>query len=203
VRRRPRSPASIPASPSTPWWATSTAISAAFLGGTIGNLGPDRRASFLKELAASLGPGDTFLLGTDLVKDVARLEAAYNDSAGVTAEFNLNVLAVLNRELAADFDLEKFHHVARFDGDREWIEMALRSTTDQVVTLAELGLRVSFVTGEEMRTEISAKFQRSGLEAEMSAAGLEMARWWTDRAGDFALSVWAPAGGGLRPSASP
>jgi L-histidine N-alpha-methyltransferase len=175
----------------------------AFLGGTIGNLGPDRRASFLKELAASLGPGDTFLLGTDLVKDVGRLEAAYDDSAGVTAKFNRNILAVLNREVGADFDLEKFEHVARFDGDREWIEMALRSTTDQVVTVAGLDLRVTFVTGEEMRTEISAKFRRSGLETEMSGAGLELARWWTDEAGDFALSLWAPAGGGLRPPSSP
>ena len=175
----------------------------AFLGGTIGNLGPDRRASFLKELTTLLRPGDAFLLGTDLVKDVARLEAAYDDSAGVTARFNLNVLAVLNRELGADFDLERFQHVARFDRDREWIEMALRSTTDQVVTLADLALRVSFSAGEEMRTEISAKFRRSGLEAEMQAAGLELARWWTDGAGDFALSLWAPAGAGLRPQVSP
>ena len=169
----------------------------AFLGGTIGNLGPDRRASFLKELATSLRPGDSFLLGTDLVKDVARLEAAYDDSAGVTAMFNLNVLAVLNRDLGADFDLHRFHHVARFDVEREWIEMALRSTTDQVVTVADLDLRVPFATGEEMRTEISAKFRRSGLEAEMQAAGLELARWWTDTAGDFALSLWTPAGAGL------
>jgi L-histidine N-alpha-methyltransferase len=172
----------------------------AFLGGTIGNLGPDRRASFLKELGASLRPGDTFLLGADLVKDAARLEAAYNDSAGVTAMFNRNVLAVLNRDLGADFDLEKFQHVARFDAEREWIEMTLCSTADQVVTLAELGLRVEFVTGEEMRTEISAKFRRSGLEAEMSGAGLELVRWWTDGAGDFSLSLWAPAGGFRRPA---
>jgi L-histidine Nalpha-methyltransferase len=165
----------------------------AFLGGTIGNFGPDRRQSFLKELAASLRPGDTFLLGTDLVKDVARLEAAYNDSAGVTAAFNLNVLAVLNRELGADFDLEKFEHVARFDRDREWIEMALRSTTDQTVALADIALDVSFAEGEEMRTEISTKFRRGGLDAEMESAGLAPVRWWTDGAGDFALSLWAPA----------
>jgi L-histidine N-alpha-methyltransferase len=170
----------------------------AFLGGTIGNLGPDRRASFLKELASSLRRGDTFLLGTDLVKDVGRLEAAYDDSAGVTARFNVNVLAVLNRDLGANFDLQRFQHVARFDRDQEWIEMVLRSTDDQVVTLADLDLQVSFAAGEEMRTEISAKFRRSGLEAEMQAAGLELARWWTDEAGDFALSLWAPAGAGLR-----
>ncbi len=175
----------------------------AFLGGTIGNLGPDRRASFLKELAASLRPGDTCLLGTDLVKDVARLQAAYNDSAGVTAMFNRNVLAVLNRDLGADFDLEHFEHVARFDREQEWIEMALRSTTDQVVSLADLDLQVSFETGEEMRTEISAKFRRSTLDAEMEGAGLELAHWWTDAAGDFALSLWAPAGAGLQQAASP
>jgi L-histidine Nalpha-methyltransferase len=175
----------------------------AFLGGTIGNLGPNRRASFLKELAASLRPGDTFLLGTDLVKDVARLEAAYNDSAGVTAMFNRNVLAVLNRELGADFQLERFEHVARFDREREWIEMALRSTVDQVVSLADLDLRVSFTIGEEMRTEISAKFRRPTLEVEMEGAGLELAHWWTDGAGDFALSLWAPAGAGLQQAASP
>ncbi len=175
----------------------------AFLGGTIGNLGPERRASFLKELAASLRRGDTFLLGTDLVKDVARLEAAYNDSAGVTANFNRNVLAVLNRDLGADFDLEQFEHVARFDHEREWIEMALRSVADQVVTLADLDLQVSFATGEEMRTEISAKFRRPTLEAEMEGAGLELAHWWTDEAGDFALSLWAPTGARHRPTVSP
>jgi L-histidine N-alpha-methyltransferase len=178
----------------------------AFLGGTIGNLGPDRRASFLKELATSLRPGDTFLLGTDLVKDVARLEAAYDDAAGVTAMFNLNVLTVLNRELGADFEVEHFEHVARFDRDREWIEMLLRSTVDQVVSVADLVLKVPFAAGEEMRTEISAKFRRRGLEAEMGAAGLELARWWTDTEGDFALSLWAPAGAGgtgLGPTGSP
>ncbi|HWC38720.1 MAG TPA: L-histidine N(alpha)-methyltransferase [Acidimicrobiales bacterium] len=175
----------------------------AFLGGTIGNLGPDRRASFLKELASSLGPRDTFLLGTDLVKDVARLEAAYDDRAGVTAMFNLNVLAVLNRELGADFDLERFEHVARFDREQEWIEMLLRSTADQVVTLADLDLTISFEAGEEMRTEISAKFRRSDLEAEMQAAGLELAHWWTDEAGDFALSLWTPIGADVRRSHSP
>jgi L-histidine N-alpha-methyltransferase len=175
----------------------------AFLGGTIGNLGPDRRASFLKELASSLGPGDTFLLGTDLVKDVARLEAAYDDRAGITAMFNLNVLAVLNRELEADFDIARFEHVARFDGEQEWIEMLLRSTADQVVTVADLDLTVSFAAGEEMRTEISAKFRRSGLDAEMQGAGLELVHWWTDDGGDFALSLWKPVGADVRPSPSP
>ena len=120
--------------------------------------------------------------------------------------FNLNVLTVLNRELGADFDVEHFEHVARFDRDREWIEMLLRSTVDQVVSVADLGLKVPFAAGEEMRTEISAKFRRAGLEAEMGAAGLELARWWTDRQGDFALSLWAPAGArgaGLGPTPSP
>lgn len=164
----------------------------AFLGSTIGNLPPERRAPFLAEVGASLGPGDAFLLGTDLVKDVARLEAAYDDRAGVTAAFNRNLLRRLNRELGADFDPGRFEHVARFDLEREWIEMRLRSTADQVVTVAELGLTVRFETGEEMRTEISAKFRRQGIQAELVAAGLEPVRFWTDPAGDFALCLSVP-----------
>ena len=125
---------------------------------------------------AQLEPGDTFLLGTDLVKDVGRLEAAYDDSAGVTAAFNRNVLHRLNRELDADFVPDRFEHVALFDTEREWIEMRLRSTVDQVVTIAGLDLTVRFAAGEEMRTEISAKFRPDGLTGELTVAGLRAAR---------------------------
>jgi L-histidine N-alpha-methyltransferase len=161
----------------------------AFLGGTIGNLPPGPRGEFLHDLAAAMEPGDSFLLGTDLVKDVARLEAAYNDSRGVTAEFNLNVLAVINRELDADFDLASFDHVARYDTVNEWIEMYLRSRIDQTVHVAGIGLKTDFAEGEEMRTEISAKFRREVVEAELAGAGLDVVHWWTDRRGDFALSL--------------
>jgi L-histidine N-alpha-methyltransferase len=161
----------------------------AFLGSTIGNLAPEPRAQFLADVAATLAPGDALLLGTDLVKDADRLVAAYDDAAGVTAEFNRNVLRVLNRELSADFDPDTFDHVARFDTDAEWIEMLLRSTREQTVTIADLSLTVGFAAGEEMRTEISAKFRRAGVERELATAGLELAEWWTDPAGDFALSL--------------
>jgi L-histidine N-alpha-methyltransferase len=165
----------------------------AFLGSTIGNLPPGERARFLTRLAGGLVPGDAFLLGTDLVKDPARLEAAYGDSAGVTAEFNRNVLLVLNRELGADFDLDCFEHVARWDPGEEWIELLLRSTSRQTVAVRDLELEVEFGKGEEMQTEISAKFRREGVQAELAAAGLELVRWWTDAAGDFALSLSRPA----------
>jgi L-histidine N-alpha-methyltransferase len=161
----------------------------AFLGGTIGNLLPDARARFLGEIAAGLGRDDAFLLGTDLVKDPARLVAAYDDSAGVTAEFNRNVLYVLNRELDADFRPSQFEHVARYDSDNEWIEMRLRSIGAQVVNVTALGLVVAFGDGEEMRTEVSAKFRRDGVERDLAAAGLRLTEWWTDPAGDFALSL--------------
>jgi len=161
----------------------------AFLGGTIGNFEPDQRARFLAAVGASLGPGDALLLGTDLVKDPARLVAAYDDAAGVTAEFNLNVLRVIDRELDADFDLAAFEHVAVWDADREWIEMRLRSTRDQSATVGGLDLTVSFQAGEEMRTEISAKFRQDRVARELNAAGLHPAAWWTDEADDFALSL--------------
>jgi L-histidine N-alpha-methyltransferase len=164
----------------------------AFLGSTIGNLTPEQRALFFAEIVANLEPGDTFLLGTDLVKGVARLEAAYDDSAGVTAAFNRNVLHRLNRELDADFAPDTFEHVAVFDTEREWIEMRLRSTVDQVVTVAALGLTVPFAAGEEMRTEISAKFRPEGLTGELTVAGLAVVEVWTDPAGDFALSLATP-----------
>ncbi|HZR14740.1 MAG TPA: L-histidine N(alpha)-methyltransferase [Acidimicrobiia bacterium] len=161
----------------------------AFLGGTIGNLEPTKRAAFLADVAADLEPADSFLLGTDLVKDVARLEAAYDDSAGVTAAFNRNVLRVVNRALGADFVPERFEHVARFETGPEWIEMRLRSTVDQEVHVPDLELTATFAAGEEMRTEISAKFRKERVEQELAAAGLQLRRWWTDAAGDFALSL--------------
>jgi L-histidine N-alpha-methyltransferase len=161
----------------------------AFLGGTIGNLLPEARARFLEETAAGLGRDDAFLLGTDLVKDPARLVAAYDDAAGVTAEFNRNVLRVLDRELGADFDPERFEHVALYDPDNEWVEMRLRSTRAQVVNVPALDLVVPFREGEEMRTEVSAKFRRQGVERELAAAGFRLVEWWTDPAGDFALSL--------------
>ena len=161
----------------------------AFLGSTIGNFAPGPRARFLADVGAALAPGDALLLGTDLVKDADRLVAAYDDAAGVTAEFNRNVLRVLNRELSADFDPDAFEHVARFDPDAEWIEMRLRSTRDQTVTIADLTMTVGFAAGEDVRTEISAKFRKDGVARELAEAGLELAEWWTDPAGDFALSL--------------
>jgi L-histidine N-alpha-methyltransferase len=165
----------------------------AFLGSTIGNLAPAERAAFLADLAATLQPGDSFLLGTDLVKDEGRLVRAYDDAEGVTAEFNRNVQRVHNRELKADFDPEAFAHVAAWDTEHEWIEMRLRSVRDQQVNVAALDLGAPFAAGEEMRTEISAKFRRAGVERELAAAGLAMTRWWTDPAGDFGLSLAQPA----------
>jgi L-histidine Nalpha-methyltransferase len=161
----------------------------AFLGSTIGNLRPAQRASFFARIRASLVPGDFFLLGTDLVKDPAVLVAAYDDSAGITAEFNKNVLAVLNTSLGADFDLDAFEHVAAWDAEAEWIEMRLRSVTDQLVHVPGVGLTVDFAAGETMRTEVSAKFRREGVTAELAAAGLELVSWWTDPAARFALSL--------------
>ncbi|MGI8758875.1 MAG: L-histidine N(alpha)-methyltransferase [Acidimicrobiales bacterium] len=164
----------------------------AFLGGTIGNLDPRQRAVLLRTVADGLHPGDALLLGTDLVKAPARLVAAYDDAAGVTAAFNTNVLRVLNHELGADFDPARFAHVALWDPDQKWIEMRLRSLVDQTVSLPEIDLSVHFAEGEEIRTEISAKFHRHGVEVELEAAGLHLARWWTDAAGDFAVSLAFP-----------
>jgi L-histidine N-alpha-methyltransferase len=165
----------------------------AFLGSTIGNMVPAERAVFLRRVRAQLRPGDAFLLGTDLVKDPAVLVAAYDDSAGVTAAFNKNVLAVLNAELGADFDLDAFDHVAVWDADREWIEMRLRAASPQTVRVAGLDLTVRFAAGEEMRTEVSAKFRESGVRTELAAAGLAMRSWWTDPDGQFGLSLAVPA----------
>lgn len=164
----------------------------AFLGSTIGNLLPAQRAAFLARVRAGLHPGDFFLLGTDLVKDPSVLVAAYDDDSGVTAQFNKNVLAVLNNELGADFDPDEFEHVAVWDPRNEWIEMRLRSLADQTVHLPAIGLTVTFAEGEDMRTEVSAKFRRAGVEAELAAAGLAMRSWWTDSAAQFGLSLSVP-----------
>ena len=165
----------------------------AFLGSTIGNMVPEQRAAFLSRVRAQLRPGDAFLLGTDLVKDPSVLVAAYDDSAGVTAAFNKNVLAVLNTSLGADFDLDAFEHVALWDAAREWIEMRLRSASPQKVHVPGIGLTVRFGAGEEMRTEVSAKFRRPGVERELAAAGFAMRSWWTDPAQQFGLSLSVPA----------
>jgi L-histidine N-alpha-methyltransferase len=165
----------------------------AFLGGTIGNLYPRERHAFLERIRALLGPGDHLLLGTDLIKEKARLKAAYNDAAGVTAEFNKNVLAVLNDQLGADFDLDAFKHVARYDEEAERMDIRLRSLADQDVRLEDLDLEIHFADGEEMRTEISTKFTRERIAAAYDGAGLELRGWFTDAAGDYALSLAGPA----------
>ena len=161
----------------------------AFLGGTIGNFRPAPRRSFLARIATLMYPGDRFLLGTDLVKDRARLEAAYDDSAGVTAEFNKNVLNVLNREFDANFDPDRFEHVAFFDEDNSWIDIRLRSTCEQFIDLRELDMRCHFARNEEMRTEISTKFTPERLEETYGDAGLELTDLWTDDEGLYALSL--------------
>ncbi len=161
----------------------------AFLGSTVGNLEPVARGAFLARVAAALRPGDTFLLGTDLVKDPERLRRAYDDAAGVTAEFNRNILMVVNTELGADFAVEEFQHVAVWDAAREWIEMRLRPAREQHVTIRDLDLAVSFASGEELRTEISAKFRREKIEAELTAAGLRPLQFWTDPDRDFGLTL--------------
>jgi L-histidine N-alpha-methyltransferase len=159
----------------------------AFLGGTIGNLPPAARATFLTALRATLTPGDTFLLGADLVKDTSRLIAAYDDASGVTAAFNRNVLHVVNHELDADFHPDSFEHVALYDETDNWIEMRLRATRPMHVRIAGLGLTVPFAAGEEMRTEISAKFHLPALGKELAAAGFQVDRCYTDPARDFTV----------------
>ena len=165
----------------------------AFLGGTIGNFPPGSRRRFLRSIARTLGDDGWLLLGTDLVKDPLMLEAAYDDSAGVTAEFNLNVLRVMNRELGSDFDLDGFDHVAFWDAEREWVEMRLRSRRRQTVRFPDLDLTVHFAQREELRTEISAKFTPTRVQGDLAAAGLELVDWLTDDDGLFALSLARPA----------
>ena len=161
----------------------------AFLGGTVGNFEPAERASLLTQISAAMVPGDALLLGTDLVKDHGRLVRAYDDTAGVTAAFNKNVLSVVNHQLGADFDLDDFDHVALFDTRHEWIEMRLRSRRRHTVRVPGLGLTLQFEAGEELRTEISAKFRVERIDCELARAGLRVADMWTDPAGDFALTL--------------
>jgi len=161
----------------------------ALLGGTIGNFPPGTRRALLRRIGSLLGSEDRLLLGTDLVKDPTLIEAAYDDRQGVTAEFNRNVLHVLNRELGADFVPEAFDHIAFYDRRHDWIEMRLRAQRPCSVLIADLGLRVEFAAGEELRTEISAKFTHPRLQADFKAAGLELERWFTDPDGLFALSL--------------
>ncbi|PVC83686.1 L-histidine N(alpha)-methyltransferase [Streptomyces sp. CS090A] len=161
----------------------------AFLGGTIGNLLPEERAGFLHSVRSLLTPGDALLLGTDLVKDEETLVAAYDDASGVTAAFNKNVLNVVNRELGADFPLDDFDHVAVWNPEQRWIEMRLRARRALTVKIRELDLVVPFEAGEELRTEVSAKFRQEDVREELEAAGLQLAQWWTDAAGRFALSL--------------
>jgi len=161
----------------------------ALLGGTIGNFLPGTRRRLLREIGKLLGPADRLLLGTDLVKDPAVLEAAYDDPQGITADFNRNVLRVINRELGADFAPEAFEHIAFYNRTHDWIEMRLRARRPCSVLVAGLGLRVDFAAGEELRTEISAKFTRSRIEADFQAAGLALDGWHTDSDGLFAVSL--------------
>lgn len=165
----------------------------AFLGSTIGNMDPAMRAAFLADVATHLRPGDTFLLGTDLVKSPERLVAAYDDARGVTAAFNLNVLAVLNRRLGSAFDVAAFEHAAVWDSDASRIEMRLVAREPQDVAFPELdGQRLRLDAGQWLRTEISTKFRPEQVSAELAAAGLDVVATWTDAAGDFALTLAAP-----------
>jgi L-histidine N-alpha-methyltransferase len=162
----------------------------AFLGSTIGNFDAEERPKFFAALRRALRPGDFFLLGADRVKAKRRLDAAYNDAAGVTEQFNKNVLRVLNRDLDASFDETRFDHVASYDRERELVDIRLRARVAHVVPVRGLDLLVPFAAGEEMRTEISVKFTRAGLEAALAKAGFASVRFWTDRARDFSLSLW-------------
>jgi L-histidine N-alpha-methyltransferase len=164
----------------------------AFLGSTIGNFYPDHRRRFLFDLDCTMTHGDSFLLGTDLIKDEKKLIAAYDDAAGVTAEFNRNVLHVLNRELRADFDPQRFQHVALWNEEDHRIEMRLRSLDDQQIRIADLDLEVSFAAGEDLLTEISTKFTRAGVEAELYGAGFIVDAMWEAPEGEFLLTLATP-----------
>lgn len=161
----------------------------AFLGSTIGNYNSEARAAFLAHLGAIVDPGDFFLLGTDLVKPVDRLAAAYNDAQGITAEFNLNALTVMNRSLGADFDLSGFRHHAPWVADGSRIEMRLIAVRDQDVTIPGLDVTVRLTEGQWIQTEVSTKFTASQVDAELTAVGFEVLRQCTDAAGDFLLTL--------------
>ena len=161
----------------------------AFLGGTIGNFLPAERAVFLRSVREVLDEGEWLLLGTDLVKDPAILERAYDDAAGVTAEFDKNVLRVINTRLGANFDVDEFEHVSYWDAENEWIEMRLRARRALAVEIPGADLTVAFAEGEHIRTEISAKFRPGGVETELAAAGFALDRWWTDSQRRFGVSL--------------
>ena len=161
-----------------------------FLAGTIGNLDPkDEVPAFLRDVARVLAPGERFLVGLDLVKDVAILEPAYDDAAGVTAEFNRNVLRVVNDRLGADFEPERWAHVAFFDRERSWIEMRLRATTPMRVRVPGAGLDLSYAAGDEIRTEISCKWTKASFERLLEGIGLRPEGWFTDPREWFALAL--------------
>lgn len=164
----------------------------AFLGSTLGNFDPAQRRALYAEFRTALRPDDSLLLGADLVKDESVLIPAYNDSLGITAEFNKNVLAVLNRELNADFHVAEFDHHADWNAEQERIEMYLRSRSPQTVKIRALDLVVDFDADEDLRTELSCKFRRPSLTAELEAGGFAVSRWWTDRAERFALLLARP-----------
>ena len=161
----------------------------AFLGGTIGNFEPDQRRAFFANLRAELTESDSFLIGTDLVKDRERLVAAYDDSRGVTAAFNLNMLSVLNKELGADFDTTQFKHLVFFDEEQKWIEMRLQAVSRQHVVIDRLGIEVTFEQGEEIRTEISAKFTAEGIRAELVEGGFSVDRQFDQPGGEFLVTL--------------
>lgn len=175
-----------------PGYPASGPALVAFLTSAIGNMVPVQRAAFLARVRSRLAPRDAFLLGTDLVKAPRILTAAYDDAAGVTAAFDKNILAVVNARLGANFDLDAFEHVAVWVQEDEWVEMRLRSTDEQQVRLPGAGLTARFAAGEELQTEVSAKFRRDGIARELAAAGLEVRGWWTDPAGQFAVSLSVP-----------
>ena len=165
----------------------------AFLGGTIGNLDPAQRARFLSELHSTMADGDSLLLGTDLVKDRARLVAAYDDAAGVTADFNRNVLHVLNEQLGGDFDPDRFRHVALWNEDEQWIEMRLRAEEATEVTLRGADIVVRFDEGEDLLTEISSKFTPQRVERELRQAGFAVEGMWGADDGEFLLTLAHPS----------
>jgi L-histidine N-alpha-methyltransferase len=160
-----------------------------FFAGTIGNLYPDQLPGFLHSVRAVLGDDDAFLVGLDLVKDTGRLEAAYNDSAGVTAEFNRNILRVLNTRFGTDFDVDAFEHVAFYDPERAWIEMRLRATRPTAVSMGPSERTLRFDPGDQIRTEISCKYTRGSFESALGGTGLALSRWWTDAEDQFALAL--------------
>ena len=161
----------------------------AFLGSTIGNFDPSIRKQLLADISTALDPGGTFLVGTDLVKDPDRIWSAYNDAAGVTARFNLNMLTMLNRELNANFELDQYEHVADWNDVDHWIDIRIRSKAAQTVNIADLDMTIDLASGEEIRTEISAKFTLDGIAHELDSHGMTVVGQWTDTRNDFGVTL--------------